>query len=317
MTNKFIPGVIQSRPDHRDFVFGQIMGAVELPPSFFWDKLPVRDQGSYGTCCGFAAAGVKDRQEARNYPSRGVTTSPLFVYEECKKLDGIPDQEGTYPRVVMQVLKDMGVCRERTFPYSLMGKPLPTPAPTAYDEAKQFIIGAYAKVQTIDEIKQAIATQGPVLAGVYVCSNFITAPGGVISIPSGSMLGGHAICLDGYDDSRNCFRFVNSWGVRWGDGGYGWIPYKLIDWRFDFGAGFFMEGWSSLDVILPPKQAQEVKLWIGKKQALVDGDEVILDVAPEINAASGRTLIPLRFVAEVLGWKVTWNSVERSILLNR
>ncbi len=315
----FVPGVIQSPPDHRDYIYGQMVGIEQLPTSFFWDRLPVRNQGSYGTCVGFASAAVKDRQEAKNYPSRGIRTSSLFVYEECKKQDGIPDQQGTYPRVAMKVLKDIGVCKEQTFPYSLLTdiNRMPTPPQTAYDEAKQFVIGAYARVQTLDEIKHAIATQGPLLAGVLVAQNFIDAPNGVISAPEGRILGGHAICIDGYDDSRQMFRFANSWSENWGDGGYGWIPYSLINWRLDIGVPFFMEGWSSVDVILPPPKATKVELWIGRNTALVDGEEVFLDQPPIINPQAGRTLVPVRFLAEVLGWQVEWNGAERKVTLTR
>jgi hypothetical protein len=80
---------------------------------------------------------------------------------------------------------------------------------------------------------------------------------------------------------------------------------------------FFMEAWSSVDVILPPKPASEVVLWIGSTRALVDGEEVQLDQPPEIDPRSNRTLVPLRFLAEVLGWKVVWNEGERKITLTR
>lgn len=39
---------------------------------------------------------------------------------------------------------------------------------------------------------------------------------------------GHAIALIGYDDTRQAFMFVNSWGPFWGLNGYGWISYDLI-----------------------------------------------------------------------------------------
>lgn len=40
--------------------------------------------------------------------------------------------------------------------------------------------------------------------------------------------GWHAICLVGFDDSRQAFKFINSWGFLWGLGGYGYISYDMF-----------------------------------------------------------------------------------------
>jgi len=53
--------------------------------------------------------------------------------------------------------------------------------------------------------------------------------------------------------------------------------------------------------------ARTIILTIGKEEALVDGEPFILDAAPYINAAAGRTLVPLRFVSEALQAGVQWN----------
>lgn len=47
-----------------------------------------------------------------------------------------------------------------------------------------------------------------------------------------------------------------------------------------------------------------IVLTIGSTTAIVDGREVELDVPPQI--VNGRTLVPLRFVAEALGCRVDW-----------
>jgi len=45
-------------------------------------------------------------------------------------------------------------------------------------------------------------------------------------------------------------------------------------------------------------------LIIGQPTAMVNGNLVALDVAPEI--LNGRTMVPLRFVVETLGYQVEW-----------
>jgi len=42
--------------------------------------------------------------------------------------------------------------------------------------------------------------------------------------PSGS----HAVLLVGYDDYEQNFIFKNSWGNKWGDVGYGLLPYSYV-----------------------------------------------------------------------------------------
>ena len=49
--------------------------------------------------------------------------------------------------------------------------------------------------------------------------------------------GGHAVTIVGYDKKGLILR--NSWGYSWGDGGYGFFPYK--DW------GIQWEIWTTID----------------------------------------------------------------------
>jgi hypothetical protein len=39
---------------------------------------------------------------------------------------------------------------------------------------------------------------------------------------------GHAMTVVGYDDQRQAFRIINSWGTLWGDKGFGWIDYDAF-----------------------------------------------------------------------------------------
>jgi hypothetical protein len=44
------------------------------------------------------------------------------------------------------------------------------------------------------------------------------------------LYGGHAVCCVGYDDSIEGGRFIirNSWGDKWGDKGYFYMPYDYL-----------------------------------------------------------------------------------------
>lgn len=41
-------------------------------------------------------------------------------------------------------------------------------------------------------------------------------------------LGGHAVTIVGYDDTKRAFRMVNSWGTEWGDAGFLWLSEDFI-----------------------------------------------------------------------------------------
>jgi len=70
----------------------------------------------------------------------------------------------------------------------------------------------------------------------------------------------------------------------------------------------------SENAVLARKGARLVKLYIGSAVAYVGNFEpVVMDVAPRI--ISGRTMVPLRFVAEALGCDVDWDSVNQNVII--
>ncbi len=57
-----------------------------------------------------------------------------------------------------------------------------------------------------------------------------------------------------------------------------------------------------------------IELWIGSKKTSVNLKSVVIDVAPKI-VPPGRTVVPLRFIAETLGSTVKWNPITREITM--
>ncbi|MEG1808824.1 MAG: C1 family peptidase, partial [Oscillospiraceae bacterium] len=81
-----------------------------------------------------------------------------------------------------------------------------------------------------------------VLTGITVFESFETektTQTGVIPLPDTLIereLGGHALLIVGYDDAKRWFVIRNSWGRKWGDKGYGYMPYEYVErgYAFDF-----------------------------------------------------------------------------------
>lgn len=59
----------------------------------------------------------------------------------------------------------------------------------------------------------------------------------------------------------------------------------------------------------------KVVFWLGKDMASVNGKNVKLDASVFVH--KGRTQVPLRFIAELLGWDLNWNKADWSITLTK
>jgi C1A family cysteine protease len=102
----------------------------------------------------------------------------------------------------------------------------------------------------IVSIKSALSAGIPVCFGTIIYDAVLKTDGvGPIDKPtsSSSYLGGHAMCIVGYEQSSSGLKFeiLNSWGKDWGDGGFGWFTEDYIRWSLsrDF---VIIRGWRRL-----------------------------------------------------------------------
>lgn len=70
----------------------------------------------------------------------------------------------------------------------------------------------------------------------------------------------------------------------------------------------------STETISVIKGSNVIKLTVGSNWAYVDEKQVMLDVPASI--IDGRAMVPVRFIAEELGFKVAWNEKKRIVLIN-
>jgi hypothetical protein len=91
-------------------------------------------------------------------------------------------------------------------------------------------VGSEEAVPTIDEIKQAIYTYGPISAAVYAGPNFQAYSGGIFNTNESGQIN-HAIVLVGWNDDlgpdNGYWILRNSWGTSWGESGYMRIRYGM------------------------------------------------------------------------------------------
>ena len=228
-----------------------VLPAITLPNKLDYTSrmTPVRSQGDEGTCVAFASVvGVKEYQDTFEY-KKDILLSPRFIYALCKKFDGSPDEEGTYPRIAMKMLVKYGVCLETFWPY--LSYQTDQPEKNASKSARKYRIKAYARLNGILEMQRNLLINGPFLAGVKAFKSWFTdkvKKNGMIPMPKKleKMIGGHAICIIGYNDTKKLFKFKNSWSRLWGDKGYGYFPYKYME-------EYCTDAWSATDLIENPK----------------------------------------------------------------
>jgi hypothetical protein len=69
---------------------------------------------------------------------------------------------------------------------------------------------------TVDDIKEALITYGPLIFCAYFWDDFFTYRSGVYDHHTNRYAGGHVMSIVGYDDSEQCWIVKNSWGFSWG-----------------------------------------------------------------------------------------------------
>jgi len=61
------------------------------------------------------------------------------------------------------------------------------------------------------------------------------------------------------------------------------------------------------------KGADTLEMWIGKTNIRLNGSVKTMDTAPVV--LNGRTMVPVRFVAENFGYSVAWKAAEQTVVI--
>lgn len=319
---------LQKSPESKtDWHFNTIMRVVKTPSSFSLEQYcgKVKDQKGTGFCHSFSASAIKEIQENIE-TERILEMSPLYIAREVKKIDGLPNEEGTNLINICKTLANHGSIFERYYPFEKYKEgSLVFPELKNEDNLNYFKIKNYARTNTIEEMKQALLLKKPVLLGIMCVDTIRTLnnnKGKFVPYPlGGSFLGGHAVVIVGYDDTlehdghKGHFRIMNSWGETWGDKGFAWLPYDYITFKSkDIGFSYFIDAFTMVDLENDPIDETVIKMKIGDNKLYVNGKEFTIDQAPVIDKTSNRTLIPIRWV-EHLGFNVIWNDKTKEITL--
>ena len=187
------------------------------------------NQGAMGSCVAWAISYARTfyaaHYEGRDprHPANIVSPNYMFLLTSAKACDNGSDWGD-----VVAILKK-GALSIADYPYS---QSCSAPPASMVAKATDFRVLGFRllNLKKVEEIKGQIARGNPVLYSFNATGAFDNFRGeGTYAQPiRNNDAGGHAVVLVGYDDVRQAFRVLNSWGHDWGDRGYAWVSYDTI-----------------------------------------------------------------------------------------
>jgi C1A family cysteine protease len=192
---------------------------------------PVFNQGQLGSCTANSSGAMFA------FAHGGGPYSRLQIYYNSRLIEGtVSYDSGAFLRDVIQVLANTGAGLEADWPYD-ESKFTMEPPVVEMNEAASNKALEYSRLVTREDFRNCLVQGHPFVIGFSVYSSFEgeqVAQTGVVPMPSvnDQMMGGHAVCVIGYNTNFNggdYYEVRNSWGADWGDQGNFWIPAAYIE----------------------------------------------------------------------------------------
>ncbi|MGD2251135.1 MAG: C1 family peptidase [Candidatus Methanofastidiosia archaeon] len=229
--------------------------APEIPPKVELKKWcsPIENQGTLGSCTAHAAMGIVEYFEKRAF-GKHLDGSRLFVYKATRNLMGVTGDTGAWLRSTMGALVLCGTPPEKYWKYT-------DKKPDFDEEPPSFVYAVADNYQAVKyfchdprgvklhpnnvlgSVKKYLAAGIPSIFGFYGFSSFnqTNVTGGIpYPCPGERAKWAHGVAAVGYDDTKKiknsecdiqttgALLIRNSWGTKWGDNGYGWLPYEYV-----------------------------------------------------------------------------------------
>ena len=224
----------------------------------------VRSQGTQGSCVAWAAGYyLKSFQENYEDVENGILgldneMSPAYIYNQIKVTDC---SSGSVIQHALDTIVRQGIVDYNEMLYT------DNECDTQPDDAQKELAESN-KIENyfyldpdmvFEQTKAALLNYQPVVIAITIDRSYFGARdenGEFIYRKFKSGDGGHAMLVVGYDDQRNAFKVVNSWGKGWGNEGFVWIDYKAFQEAGDLTSDFpvLCEAWITYDIVIPQPQ---------------------------------------------------------------
>ncbi len=175
--------------------------------------------------------------------------SVMYGYVRSLQLEGrYPEDCGVWPISAMRIAFGWGFVPHDFWPPPTDGSWPPVEPPNADKIARRNRASFYQRIRSSADVKRAVANGHAAMVALPVTRQWKTTRDGHVSVPSApsESIGDHAVLIVGYQDDT--FTFANSWGERWGDRGYGYLPASYV-------SRFLVEGYAVelRSVLRPPR----------------------------------------------------------------
>jgi C1A family cysteine protease len=220
--------------------------AAALPASVdlraaWWD---IGNQDSTGSCVGWASTEGVARYHMVKTGKLDQTghLSPRCTWMASKETDEFNNRPetfiegaGTSLKAAIDFLKKFGSVLESLLPFHISTATYQGNENAFYAIAASRRIASYFNLgKDLNAWRIWLASHGPIMAGLSVDATWDNATathGNLDTFQANTVRGGHAICIVGYRADR---RFIvrNSWGISWGDKGFGYASESYISAAF-------------------------------------------------------------------------------------
>ncbi len=267
------------------------LAITDLPSSVDWRNHQgnyvtyVKYQGACGSCVGFAASAAFESTIAIEHelPVAQIGRASqmlvdLSVADAFFCSDHGANCNGWWPKDYFKANQTRGVVQENLFPFADAfpdGNIKPTHEVKITCESvpnRSENAFTYGKVYTINSMQAAkahLAKVGPLAANLKLYTDIFHYKSGIYKHATGQYDGLHCVCIVGYNDNDGDGYWIckNSWGMKWGMGGFFNIGYGQCDME-----GYKMYGVS--DTSLPPTLYHNYLLG-SKNQTLQQGASLV------------------------------------------
>ena len=217
---------------------------------------PVGDQGKQGSCVAWATAyagrtllEAKAAEQKDKDSIRPMRFSPAFIYNQIQDSGCSPG--GSLIEDALHVMQSKGVAKLSDFPYDPHNCTR-QPDSGVLSRASEHKIRTFNRLwgargrNRHSAVRRALADGHPVVIGMWVMESFARFNATDYKPTEAEFdhleatpayerplkaLGGHAMTVVGYDDTRNggSLEIMNSYGTNWGNNGFFWMSYDAFN----------------------------------------------------------------------------------------
>ncbi|MBI3887042.1 MAG: C1 family peptidase [Opitutae bacterium] len=231
-----------------------VQPGVDLRAKFFQLELGVKNQGRRPSCAVFSIVSALELQHAELTGRVERFSEEYLTWAVRKTVQRAPEpaasedatnkddsDDGFTLSEVVDALRAFGIPLQSTMPNTFGRKigAIEDPPAKIIDEARQhqrvFVhrLPGRDNATRINNAVHALNTGVPVAVGL-AWPNYRTLRTGYLSAQKPMPGSGHAVTLVGYKTTTGriedaVFVFKNSWGVDWGQGGYGTVTYNYLN----------------------------------------------------------------------------------------